>query len=455
MFDLLLAFSLLLVSALIFIRKRSSVIFLLFFFQSFWGLKVFGFTLNEISLILTALYLLFATKYLQVPKIIYVVLVAYLLVLTMPLLWGHQYVLTLPTYEYAMAQQPIIRSFLVLTERVLTALMCLVPFAVSHHFKSSVFKLAATGFVAGITFQSCLGLYQVMAHLTNMPVWDYAMGEEQYIAGFIRLNAFAGEPRHFAVFTSISLAYLLCRKVLAASPLFSRRTDLLLMALQSVALLFTFSTTAIILVSLMLLLVIGGTLRNLFYKNQLITLLFLSSIAYFSSGMGNNEIIQSRIVERAALNYISTSEFSSYAALELWATQPELALIGVGPGLPAYFLKEMPSYTNSYRRNTNLRQEVLRDPNGLILIVLETGVLGVVVLLLLLVLILRLRLRESSRNPEFRSNKYFCVFVLITGIISQGPLLPVFSAGLGCLLADSRARRKLEVYVKDNNKLRL
>lgn len=436
MFAFSLSILLLAGSLALFFRNHRSILPSVFFFQSFWGLNLFGVALNDLALILGVAYIFFASFKVRIPRRVIVVIAALIFCVALPSVWGHQYLLSLPKYDYAIAQVPAIRSVLVLIERILILLLVLLPFAVSRSSTSSAFEMAIKGYVAGVGVQASLGLYQVTAELTSLPVWGYAMGDKQYVGGVVRLNAFAGEPRHFAVFCSIALAFLVARNLLRATPIFGKRADLIVMLTLALALLFTFSTTGFALMSLMLLVLFVMSAITSSQKNRklLVMLLGLPPVLFF--GLANNEIVDTRLIQRVGIDYYATSEYSSYSVVELLRDKPHLGLLGVGPGLPAYFLKEMPAYTEAYTRNSNLRPEVVRDPNGFFLLVLELGLLGGVLPIFALC-VLR-RSRGDKISPEERSHRLFCIFVFITGVISLGPLSPLFSAGIGCYLADRK-----------------
>lgn len=439
MFQLFLYIFILLIAFYFVNRDRKYVLYFSMFSLSYWGLKLAGLDLSKMSVLLTTIYVFINIKKIKIPVLYCFLLVFIVLIWFLPLFVGLQHFDEIVDYNYAFSQVPENRVVIQLVQRIMYLSLFLLPFTFNIERRPEIFFLGLKGYIAGTTLQCVLGLYQVFAMKINIPVWGYAQGDMQFVSGLVRLNAFAGEPRHFAIFILPSLCFLLFSWFFSKNYIFKRKKLIILSLLHLISLFLTFSATGVFLFVFLCLLGLVLFLRAKNFAPLLYAIGFLCIIIMLFLSQSNENTLDERVINRFAVNYYQTSEYSTYAVFELYNQKPLLFVTGVGIGLPTYLLKEMPSYADAYVRNPKLDRSTVRDPAGFALIVTESGVVG---LLLILwggyYLLKKIRIKN---NTDISLQAFFLLCVYCTGLISYGPLSPLFFGFLGLFLIQNRKLR--------------
>jgi len=410
------------------------------FSLSFWGLKLAGLDLSKMSVLLTTIYVLINIKKIKLPVSYCFLLFFIVLIWFLPLFVGLQYFNEIVEYNYAFSQVPENRIVIQLVQRIMYLSLFLLPFTFNVQLRPKLFYLGLKGYIAGTTLQCVLGLYQVFAMKINLPVWAYAQGDMQFVSGLVRLNAFAGEPRHFAIFILPSLCFLLFSLFFSKKPIFKRKKLIYLSLLHLVSLFLTFSATGVFLFVFLCLLGVVLFLRTKNLASLLYAIGFLGIVIMLFFSQSNENALDERVFNRLAVNYYQTSEYSTYAVFELYNQKPLLFVTGVGIGLPTYLLKEMPTYDNAYVRNPKLDRSTVRDPAGFALIVIESGIAGLLFILWGGYYLLK-QIRMKN-NADISLQAFFLMCVYCTGLISYGPLSPLFIGFLGLFLVQNRKLRR-------------
>jgi len=218
--------------------------------------------------------------------------------------------------------------------------------------------------------------------------------------------------------------------------LFSKNTTRLMFIGHFVVLFLTFSSTGIFLfiASFALGYFLFVSSKKLLSSLLILTLFLIGAILYIN--FSSQDAIQKRVIDRANMDYYQTSEYSTWAVFEYIDRNPSVIITGVGIGLPAFYIKEMPTFVNSYTRNPNLSTVLLRDPNGLSLIMLESGIMGV--LFCICVFIFLIRCCKDKTDPKRSLLSLFLLAVFSTGTVGYGILSPLFFMCFGGLLASKQ-----------------
>jgi hypothetical protein len=339
-------------------------------------------------------------------------------------------------YGYGIAQDPKYRPFIQLFQRLTYLCLFLLPFTFSTNARHNLASIGLKGYIVGTTVQCLLGLYQVVAIKFSLPVWNYSLGDMQEVGGLVRLNGFAGEPRHFAVFILPSLCYLLFNLFFGKKLLFKRNYQLAQCIMHFVCLFLSFSATGIFLFIAAILLGFMVYLRGKNFKALIYSSSVIVIIASVYVTQSDEETLNDRVVKRFAVDYYQTSEYSTYAVYELLNKEFQILYSGVGVGLPTFLLKEMPTYKASYSRNKNLDLNTVRDPAGIALVIIESGILGGVFLIFSFGYLFKQA--RQKRDLEKSLAAYFLLCVYLTGLVSYGPLSPLFIGSFGLYLCQYR-----------------
>lgn len=411
------------------------------FSLSYWGLKLAGLDLSKMSVLLVTIYVLINIKKIKLPLSYCILLFFIVLMWFLPLFVGFQHFDDIVEYNYAFSQVPENRVVIQLVQRIMYFSLFLLPFTFNVQRRPEFFYLGLKGYITGTTLQCVLGLYQVFAMKINLPVWDYAQGDMQFVSGLVRLNAFAGEPRHFAIFILPSLCFLLFSLFFSKIYIFKRNNLIYLSLIHLISLFLTFSATGVFLFAFLCLLGVVFFLRVKNFAPLICAIGLFSIITILFFSQSNNDTLNERVFNRLAVNYYQTSEYSTYAVFELYNQKPWLFATGVGIGLPTYLLKEMPTYANAYVRNPNLERSTVRDPAGFALIITESGLVGGLLILWGGYYLLKKIRIKNNINISLQAFFLFCVYC--TGLISYGPLSPLFIGFLGLFLIHNRKLRRV------------
>lgn len=442
MFQLFLYISILLIAFCFVIKDRKYVIYFSMFSLSFWGLKLAGLDLSKMSVLLVTFFVLINIKKIKLPVFYWILLSFAALMWLLPLFVGFHNFDDIVQYEYdyAFLQVPEYRVIIQFVQRIMYISLFLLPFAFNVQQRPELFYLGLKGYITGTTLQCILGLYQVFAMKINLPVWPYAQGDMQFVSGLVRLNAFAGEPRHFAIFILPSLCFLLFSLFFSEKYIFKRKKMIYLSLLHLISLFLTFSATGVFLFVFLCLLGIVLFVRVKNFAKLIFAIVFLSLITTMFYSLSNKNTLDDRVFNRLAVSYYQRSEYSTYAVFELYNKKPWLFVTGVGVGLPTYLLKEMPSYDNAYINNPRLDRSTVRDPAGFSLIITESGIIGLMFILWGGYYLLKKIRTKNDYDISLRA--FFLMCIYCTGLISYGPLSPLFIGFLGLFLIQNRKLRK-------------
>ena len=393
---------------------------------SFWGLSVANIDISRISAIMALGYVVINYRYFLITKkILYIVTFYLASLLILSFLSKINGLPNVEGVDFGLAQHPDYRNWIQWIQRISFVSLFVLMF--HKKFQQEIILLFLKGYILGITVQSLLAGYQLLAFKYSLPIWDY-FGGSVIIFDFLRINGLAGEPRHLAAFILPSL-FVLFFAYRKTSIIFSRKKILYMIILQMTVLVMTFSSSGIV-----LFIVAGATIlisailkpKN-FLSIKKLTLI-ISSI-FIAIAAINTDYFNKRIFERVNFVNFVNSEFSTFAAIEVFQNKPEHVLIGLGVGTPAYYLRSTNSFQEGLWRNTNSTSEQLRDPNGLVLLLLESGLLGVVLLLFVIIFVNK---RNSKKEREiFLPIKIFANMSILLSLVTYGVLSPMFMMSFG------------------------
>lgn len=417
-------------------KKVGLLLTLLAFSCSFWGVRFYigglGFDFSKLGVFLTFLSILVLSKHIKAPRFFFIFISLVIIFYILPIFLYLENMQRFAFYDYAWGQVPEKRIFIQLVHRISIFFIFFLPFCQLFNNKEEVIKKTICGYVLGTTFQCFLGFYQVFAILFDLPVWDYDFGALQLVNGIPRMNSLGGEPRHLALFLSPSVAILLALIIKKSGKVVFGNVKILLF-FHVLALILTFSTSGVVLGSISILAVLFFLLDFNNFKFLFSFAFFVFVIGLLGLSLGGSDYVESRIFNRLNVEYYLRSEFSSAAIVELATEKPELLVTGVGVGLPAYYLKETSTYQKSYIRSPDQKITALRDPNGIVLVLLELGFLGVACMLALLIKLYKITFAKEENLIKVCFVTCFSTFM--TGIISYGSLSPFFVFLTGAMFA--------------------
>ncbi len=431
--------SLLVLSLVLYSSVTSKNFFLAWiaFSCSYWGatFHAFGIPMNLAQMVsfVGFVYVLFHLENLRIQKRYWVLFFGVIVLSVLPLAVGYGYSHDIPDYGYAFLQSPRYRSFIQLGQRLSYYSLFLLPFLVRSENRKKILLLVLQGYILGTTTQCILGIYQIVATKIGLPVWQYTFGAEMVVGGFVRMNAFAGEPRHFAMFLLPSLLFLLFNLTFFKLRIFTIKAQVVIVFLHIIGLVMSQSTSGFGLFFFTLLVGIFFLGQSKYILKSILAMLIIGIVASSYLALAGQDVVQTRIINRVSFEFYKHSEYSTFSAVELLSKEPIFLFTGLGVGFPAYYLKEMPTYQLAYSRNSKLNWNTLRDPSGLVLILLESGIWGVIFIVLLLAWLFKCA-RMGHDNLE-RLAAFFVVVIYLCGFITYGPLSPQFSLTLGALLA--------------------
>lgn len=345
---------------------------------------------------------------------------------------GQYFLANVETSHYGFIQQPNVRLVLTGFQRILLVSLLLLPYAINSSVRPRLPLLVTKAYLLGSTVQCGFAIYQRIAlssPLPNLVAVDYNSFDNSSLP---RVGAFVGEPRHLAMLLVPSLIILLFRSRDMHAPqygLFSRYNLLL----HLIVLGLTASTSGVytLVISsgvVLLLFTIQGHFRNILQFLFSAALILTATLVTIDP-----QVISERIIDRADTNRVLHSEFNTAASLELIQDYPIIAVTGVGVGVAPYLIKEMSSYEAAFSSTLYDPHTFIRNPPGLILIGLESGLLGMVTMIALLIWLVR----TIMRNGATRASQLALLLLsqLIVGTVGAPPFTLAFFAGAAALLA--------------------
>ncbi len=339
------------------------------------------------------------------------------------------------TSQYGFFQQPTVRLVLISVQRILMVSLLFLPYATNSSLRPRLPILVTKAYLLGSTVQCGFAIYERIAFSSPLP--KLASVDDNFFetATLQRVSAFAGEPRHLAMLLVPSLIILLFGSRYMNTPrrgLFSRYNLMLhLIVLALTASTSGFYTLAVSFGVVLLLLIIQGHfsgILQLFFAAVLIVAAALVAL--------DPQLISERIIDRLATDRVLHSEFSAASSLELMQEYPVITVTGVGAGLAPYLIKGMNSYEAAYSTTLYDPSLFIRNPPGLLLIALESGLLGMVTAMALLIWLVRTIMRDGS--PGASQLALLLLAQLIVGMVGAPPFTPAFFAGAAALLAVGR-----------------
>ena len=352
---------------------------------------------------------------------------------------GQYFLANVETSHYSFFQQPSVRLVSTGIQRILLFSLLFLPYATDPAVRMRLPFLVTKGYLLGSTVQCGFAIYERIAlssPLPNLIAVNYAHFE---VAVLQRVGGFAGEPRHLAMFLVPSLIILLFNSTIKNAPkrgLFSRYN----LFLHLIALGLSASTSGVFTLLLSSGVVFSlSTIRGHFrgISSLLFWTVLITAAALFTL---DQQFIRERIIDRASFDRIMHSEFNTAASMELMQHYPVIPLTGVGVGVSPYLIKDMSSYEAAYSSTLYDAHFFIRNPPGLLLLVLESGLLGMAALTAALIWLVRTITAPNPPDPWASLLAILLLVQLIVGIVGAPPFTPAFFAGAAGLLAVRKRR---------------
>ena len=325
------------------------------------------------------------------------------------------------------ARSPVWRSPIQVASRLASLAMVLLAFAAPRRRPGH--SQILEGVLLGTTIQCLLALLQVGAYQLGLPFVALPLfTEPAEVGGVLRAAALAGEPRHLAAALLPSIAILLVWQGRAARSGWAGQRGAWLLALHVLTLVLTFSVTGLVLVVPVVLFV--ATRRPFARRRILGAFGVLGALAALAGGAAfssHGASWKARALEHLDPDYLGRSEYASAAALEVAREHPSVLVLGVGVGNAPFHLRRT--------RVWNHRFPSVRVPGGVLLLVLESGLLVALVYLgwagWLALRAARPHLRGEEWGPVRVAAACGAVATMLVGVVGYGPLSATFMLLVG------------------------